>query len=148
MTETLETVRTGLYIGGAERHTADTIAIADPAKPGVVVGHAASASPDDVADAVASAKAAFPAWSALTAADRAPRWPKRSRYRRRSRHRRGDSVAGERQDPLRELDRRLVFEIRWNLALMIADEVDTARRFPSCRQSRSRPSCRTSRSGW
>ena len=131
MTETLETVRTGLYIGGAERHTADTIAIADPAKPGVVVGHAASASPDDVADAVAAAKAAFPAWSALTATERAARM--------------AEAIAGIADD--RDADAAilsqengkirfeswidaLVFEIRWNLALMIADEVDTGKTLP------------------
>ena len=32
-------VTTPLYIGGKERQTADTMAIADPAKPGVVVGY-------------------------------------------------------------------------------------------------------------
>lgn len=31
-------VSTPLYIGGKERQTADKMAIADPAKPGVVVG--------------------------------------------------------------------------------------------------------------
>ncbi len=36
-------VTTALYIGGKERKTADTMAIADPAKPGVVVGYAAAA---------------------------------------------------------------------------------------------------------
>ena len=34
-------VTTGLYIGGKERQTADKMAIADPAKPGVVVGASA-----------------------------------------------------------------------------------------------------------
>jgi hypothetical protein len=36
-------VTTPLYIGGKERQTADRIAIADPAKPGVVVGYCAAA---------------------------------------------------------------------------------------------------------
>src|ERR671912_271137 len=71
MTDTLETVRTGLFIGGAERHTDETLTIADPAKPGAVAGYAASASKEDVADAVAAAKTAFPAWSALSATERA-----------------------------------------------------------------------------
>ena len=61
-------VTTGLFIGGEARDTAETLAIPDPGKPGVIVGHAASASKEDVADAVAAAKAAFPAWSALTRA--------------------------------------------------------------------------------
>ena len=64
-------VKTGLYIGGEVRDTAETLAIADPGKPGVIVGHAASASQEDVADAVAAAKAAFPAWAALTPQQRA-----------------------------------------------------------------------------
>ena len=34
------TVRTGLFIGGEERSTADVLQVADPAKPGVVVGEA------------------------------------------------------------------------------------------------------------
>ncbi|SFR86013.1 Acyl-CoA reductase [Microbacterium sp. cf046] len=131
MTETLETVRTGLYIGGVERHTADTLAVADPGKPGVVVGHAASASKEDVADAVAAAKAAFPAWSALSATERAAKM--------------ADAIAGIADD--RDADAAilsqengkirfeswidaLVFEIRWNLALMIADEVDTGKTLP------------------
>src|SRR3954449_1410418 len=74
MTDTLSTtapVTTGLYIGGAERATDDVLDVVDPARPGVVVGSAAAASKDDVADAVAAAKAAYPAWSALSAAERA-----------------------------------------------------------------------------
>jgi len=59
-------VSTPLFIGGKERKTADTIAIADPAKPGVVVGYAASATTQDVSDAVAAAKLAYPAWAALS----------------------------------------------------------------------------------
>jgi acyl-CoA reductase-like NAD-dependent aldehyde dehydrogenase len=131
MTETLETVRTGLYIGGVERQTSETLAVADPAKPGVVVGHAASASAEDVADAVAAAKAAFPAWGALTATERAAKM--------------AEAIAGIADD--RDTDAAilsqengkirfeawidaLVFEIRWNLALMIADEVDTGKTLP------------------
>ena len=64
-------VTTALYIGGKERQTAEKMAIADPAKPGVIVGHAAYATTQDVSDAVAAAKAAFPAWSALTPQQRA-----------------------------------------------------------------------------
>ncbi|HTY49374.1 MAG TPA: aldehyde dehydrogenase family protein [Steroidobacteraceae bacterium] len=64
-------ITTALYIGGKERQTAEQMAIADPAKPGAVVGYAASATTKDVTDAVAAAKAAFPAWSALTPQQRA-----------------------------------------------------------------------------
>src|SRR3954453_2419038 len=74
MTDTLSTtapVTTGLYIGGKERSTEDLLEVVDPARPGVVVGHAAAASKEDVADAVAAAKAAYPAWAALSATERA-----------------------------------------------------------------------------
>jgi acyl-CoA reductase-like NAD-dependent aldehyde dehydrogenase len=64
-------VTTALFIGGKERPTAEKMAIADPAKPGVVVGHAASATEQDVRDAIVAAKAAYPAWAALTPQQRA-----------------------------------------------------------------------------
>ena len=60
-------VATGLYINGKTKETSETIAIVDPGKPGVVVGYAASATKQDAESAVASAKAAFPSWSALSA---------------------------------------------------------------------------------
>ena len=124
-------VRTGLYIGGEERFTDETLAVADPGKPGVVVGHAASATAQDVADAVAAANAAYPAWSALSAQERAAKM--------------ADAIAGIADD--RDTDAAilsqengkirmeawidaLVFEIRWNLALMLADEVDTGHTLP------------------
>jgi acyl-CoA reductase-like NAD-dependent aldehyde dehydrogenase len=131
MTATVEAVRTGLFIGGAQRQTDETLAIADPAKPGVIVGHAASASKDDVADAVAAAKAAFPAWAALSATERAARM--------------AEAIAGiadERDTDAAILSQEngkirfeswvdaLVFEIRWNLALMSADEVETGKTLP------------------
>src|SRR5688572_8439870 len=72
-TSTTTEVRTGLYIGGVERHTAETLDVADPGKRGVSVGRAASATAEDVQDAVAAAKGAFPAWSALGASERAER---------------------------------------------------------------------------
>ena len=107
-TITSSPVRTGLYIGGEERETAETLAIADPAKPGVVVGYAAAASPQDVGDAVAAAKAAFPAWAALTPQERAAQMLAAMEGIAGARPRRGrrDPVAGERQDPPRGLDRR------------------------------------------
>ena len=124
-------VRTGLYIGGQVRDTAETLTVADPGKPGVIVGHAASASPADVADAVAAAKAAYPAWAALSPQDRAKAM--------------AAAIAGIADD--RDTDAAilsqengkirfeawvdaLVFEIRWNLALMHADEVDAVRTLP------------------
>ncbi|OJX65738.1 MAG: aldehyde dehydrogenase [Micrococcales bacterium 73-13] len=125
MTETLAPVKTGLYIGGAARETAETLAVADPGKPGVVVGHAAAATKQDVADAIAAAKAAFPAWSALTPQERAARMAEAIK-----------GIAEARDDDAAILSQEngkvrfeawvdsLVFEIRWNLALALADRVD------------------------
>ncbi|TFD59659.1 aldehyde dehydrogenase family protein [Cryobacterium sp. Hh7] len=131
MTKTVETVQTGLFIGGVQRDTEDVLEVADPAKPGEVVGYAASASKADVADAVAAAKAAFPAWSALSAAERAAIM--------------ADAIAGiadDRDNDAEILSREngkvrfegwvdaLVFDIRWQLALMLADEIDTGKTLP------------------
>ncbi|CAN5359035.1 aldehyde dehydrogenase family protein [soil metagenome] len=131
MAETVEGVRTGLFIGGVPRDTTDTLEIPDPAKPGTIVGVAAAASTADVADAISAAKSAFPAWAALTAKERAAIM--------------AEAIAGIADD--RDTDAAvlsqengkirfegwidaLVFEIRWNLALMIADEVDTGKTLP------------------
>jgi acyl-CoA reductase-like NAD-dependent aldehyde dehydrogenase len=120
-------VSTPLYIGGEVRSTKETLAIADPGKPGVIVGHAASASAQDVADAVAAAKAAFPAWSALTPQERAAAMAAAI-----------EGVAAFRDEDAAILSQEngkvrfeawvdaLVFEIRWGLALSIADQVDTS----------------------
>ncbi|QIG38396.1 aldehyde dehydrogenase family protein [Microbacterium sp. 4R-513] len=124
-------VRTGLFIGGEERFTPEVLRIADPGKPGVVVGEAASASPGDVSDAVAAARSAFPAWAALSAQERAGMM--------------ADAIAGiaeERDADAAILSQEngkirfeswvdaLVFEIRWDLALMLADQVDTGHTLP------------------
>ena len=120
-----ESVRTGLLIGGKERFTEDVLKVANPAKPGVIVGEAAAASTADVADAIAAAKGAFPAWAALSAQERAGLM--------------AEAIAGIadfRDDDAAILSQEngkirfeswidsLVFEIRWNLALMLADGVD------------------------
>jgi acyl-CoA reductase-like NAD-dependent aldehyde dehydrogenase len=125
-------VRTGLYIGGAERQTAEVLRIADPGKPGRIVGEAAAASAQDVTDAISAAKAAFPAWSALSATERAAKL--------------AEAIAGIADD--RDTDAAilsqengkivfeawvdaLVFELRWNLALSIADQVDAVTTLPT-----------------
>lgn len=128
MTDTVSTsapVTTGLYIGGEERQTAGTLEVVDPGKPGVIVGHAAAASPSDVDDAIAAAKAAFPAWSAMTAQERAKHMSAAI-----------EGIADDRDEDAAILSQEngkirmegwidaLVFEIRWNLALALADEVD------------------------
>jgi len=121
-------VRTGLYIGGKARETSDTLAIADPAKPGVIVGYAAAASKADVADAVAAAKAAFPAWSALTALERAGLMAQAIVGIDEARDEDADILSQENGKIRMEawID-ALVFGIRWNLALSLADQVDAAK---------------------
>ena len=125
-------VSTALFIGGKERQTAGKMAIADPAKPGVVVGYAASATTQDVSDAVAAAKAAFPAWSRLTPQQRAEQMKA--------------AIVGVPDSPnpfasedgailsqengkvrLEGWVDALVLQIRWNLALMHADEVNASK---------------------
>jgi len=121
-------VTTGLFIGGKARQTAETLAIADPAKPGVVVGHAAAATKDDVADAIAAAKRAYPAWSALSPQERAARMAEAIKGIAEARDEDAAILSQENGKIRMEawVD-SLVFEIRWNLALMLADEVDQSK---------------------
>src|ERR1700684_1156163 len=124
-------VTTPLYIGGKERQTADQIAIADPAKPGAVVRFCAAATTQDVSDAVASAKAAYPAWAALSPQQRAERM-----LAARS------GIAESRDDDAAIVSQEngkirfeawidsLVLELRWKLALSLAGEVNASKVLP------------------
>ena len=147
-TTTAREVRTGLFIGGEARDTADRLEIVDPARPGEIVGTAAAASEADVADAVAAAKAAFPAWSgAVRAAAGRARWPRRS-----------PGIAEDRDEDAAVLSPEngkvrfeswvdaLVFELRWNLALQLADEVETGSTLPPAPGIPVRTEVSTSRS--
>jgi len=131
-TVTSTTVTTGLFIGGKERRTPETIAIADPAKPGVVVGHAASATPEDVGDAVAAAKAAYPAWAALTPSQRAEKMLAALQGIDGANRDADAAILSQENGKIRFeawVD-SLVLEIRWKLALSHADEVETAKVLP------------------
>ena len=124
-------VSTPLFIGGKERKTADTIAIADPAKPGVVVGYAASATTQDVSDAVAAAKLAYPAWAALSPQQRSEKMLAALA-----------GIAENRDDDAAILSQEngkirfeawvdsLVLELRWKLALSHTDEVNASKVLP------------------
>ena len=124
-------VTTPLYIGGKERQTADTMAIADPAKPGVVVGYAAAATTKDVSDAVAAAKGRLPRWAALSPQQRAEKMLAALA-----------GIAENRDDDAAILSQEngkirfeawidsLVLELRWKLALSHADEVNAAKVLP------------------
>jgi len=125
-------VSTALFIGGKERQTAGKMAIADPAKPGVVVGYAASATTQDVSDAVAAAKAAYPAWAALTPQQRAEKMKAAIEGVPDS----PNPFASEDGAILSQENGKvrlegwvdaLVLQIRWNLALMHADEVNASK---------------------
>lgn len=67
------TVRTELYIDGEERQPTgkEYYELHNPARPQEVVGEAAAATPDDIDAACNAAHAAFPAWAALSYAERA-----------------------------------------------------------------------------
>lgn len=124
-------VRTGLFIGGKERHTADQMPIADPAMPGRIVGHAAAAGAEDVHDAVAAAKAAYPGWSELGVRQRAERMLAALA-----------GIAESRDDDAAILSQEngkirmeswvdsLVLELRWKLALSLVEEVDASKVLP------------------
>lgn len=124
-------ISTSLYIGGKERQTADRMAIVDPAKPGVVVGHAAAATAQDVSDAVAAAKAAYPAWAALSPRQRAEKMMAALA-----------GVAENRDEDAAILSQEngkirfeswidsLVLELRWKLALTLVDEVNATKVLP------------------
>ena len=152
MTDTLSTsaeVRTGLYIGGEERQTTATLDIPDPGKPGIMVGRAAAATPQDAEDAIAAAKAAFPAWSALSATERADRM--RTALEGIAEERDADAAILSQENGKIRFEAwvdSLVFEIRWNLALMLADEVDTGKTLPVAPGIPWRPPCRISRWVW
>ncbi|MEH0108576.1 aldehyde dehydrogenase family protein [Tersicoccus sp. MR15.9] len=127
-TTTNNQVTTGLYIGGEERRTEDTLTVPDPGRAGETVGHAAAASPGDVDDAIAAAKKAFPAWAALSAADRAEQM--RAALAGIAEARDEDAAILSRENGKIRMESwvdSLVFELRWNLALALADEVDATR---------------------
>jgi acyl-CoA reductase-like NAD-dependent aldehyde dehydrogenase len=121
-----------LFIGGSERQTAEQMAIVDPAKPGVVVGYAASATADDVRDAVAAAKAAYPAWDALTPQQRAEQMIAALAGIDGANRDADAAILSQENGKIRFeawID-SLVLEIRWKLALSLTDEVETAKVLP------------------
>jgi acyl-CoA reductase-like NAD-dependent aldehyde dehydrogenase len=131
-TDTSGHVTTALFIGGRQRETAEKMAIADPAKPGAVVGHAASATAEDVCDAVAAAKAAYPAWAALTPQQRAGKMLA-ALHGIDGANRDADAAILSQENGKIRFEAwvdSLVLEIRWKLALSHADEVDAAKVLP------------------
>lgn len=68
-----QVITTKIYIGGESRPASDGAVydIHNPARPSELVGHAASATVQDVEDAVQAAHTAFPSWAAMGFAERA-----------------------------------------------------------------------------
>ena len=134
MTNTVDTsapVTTGLYIGGTERQAAATLEVVDPGKPGAIVGYAAAAGPGDVEDAIAAAKAAYPGWAGLGAHERAEQM--RAALEGIAEFRDEDAAILSRENGKIRMESwvdSLVFEIRWNLALALADDVDATKTLP------------------
>ncbi|MFF0905388.1 UNVERIFIED_CONTAM: aldehyde dehydrogenase family protein [Kocuria sp. CPCC 205316] len=124
-TSTHAPVTTGLYIGGESRETSETLAIVDPGKPGVVVGYAANASRQEVEAAVASAKAAYPAWSAQNTQERAKTLEEAINGLEDSRDEDAAVLSQENGKVVTEawVD-ALVLEIRCRLAISLAGEMD------------------------
>ncbi len=60
-----------LLIGGREVRTDDTLASVNPASPSEVIGHVCQAGRDEIDQAIASAREAFPAWRDTAPRDRA-----------------------------------------------------------------------------
>ncbi|HLS48736.1 MAG TPA: aldehyde dehydrogenase family protein [Actinomycetaceae bacterium] len=123
-----EIVTSGLYIGGEARETSDVLEVADPARPGVIVGRAAAASEQDVLDAVAAAKQAYPAWSALSSAQRAEQINAALVGLEEARDADAEILSRENGKVRQEawVD-ALVFDIRTKLATALADEIDEAK---------------------
>ena len=124
-------VSTHLYIGGKERQTADRMAIADPGKAGVVVGYAAAATTQDVSDVVAAAKAAYPAWAALSPQQRAAKML--AALAGIAENRNDDAAILSQENGKVRMEAwvdSLVLELRWKLALSHADEVNAAKVLP------------------
>lgn len=65
-------IKTQLFINGASTDASDcgTYDVHNPARPNELVGCAAAATPEDVETAIQAAHAAFPAWAALSYAER------------------------------------------------------------------------------
>ncbi len=123
---------TELFIGGQSRPAAVKTSVFDPAQPAQLVGHATSASHEDVSDAIVAAHDAFAGWSAQSPSDRATQLSHAI-----------SSVARHRDDDATLLTREvgkihhesvvdsIVLETRWNLALDLVHDVDAVHEFDS-----------------
>lgn len=118
-------ITTDLFIHGQDIATDSTLRVVDPARPSHVVGEAAAASPDQVTRAIASAKEAFTQWSAMSAQQRAELMTEAIAGIEEDRDADAAVLSQENGKPVMEawID-ALVFEIRWKLAIGLADQVE------------------------
>jgi acyl-CoA reductase-like NAD-dependent aldehyde dehydrogenase len=133
MTTTVEPeITTGLFIDGAQVDTATMLEVVDPADGVSVVGHAASATSAQAADAVGAAHQAFPAWAALTPRERAVRLAEALAPLVADRPATAEVLTRENGKILMEsvID-SAVFEHRCRLALDLADEVGAGTELPA-----------------
>jgi RHH-type transcriptional regulator, proline utilization regulon repressor / proline dehydrogenase / delta 1-pyrroline-5-carboxylate dehydrogenase len=93
-----------LVINGREVRTEQTIESVNPSRLSEVVGRACRAEPEHVEQAVAAAKAAFPAWAARTARERADRLRAAADIMRRRRFELAAWIIHEVGKPWREAD--------------------------------------------
>jgi acyl-CoA reductase-like NAD-dependent aldehyde dehydrogenase len=126
-----EQVTTELFIGGEPRHTDERLEVFDPASPSTVVGTAAAGGRQDALDAVAAAKAAFPAWSALSATERAAQIGASIDGLEATRDDEARVLTLENGKPFQEswID-LLVLSVRTGLALELADQVEAEEVLP------------------
>ncbi len=100
-----------LFIGGNERQAAVTFARTSPINTDLVLGYFQKGTVQDAKDAIAAAKAAFPAWSGLS-------WKKRVAYMRK--------VAGQIDKRLFELAAWVSYEVGKSRAEALGDVKETA----------------------
>lgn len=133
--EAADHITTGLFIGGQEIRTEETLTVFDPARPSHLIGEAAAASPDHVRQAISSAQDAYSQWSALTAEQRAEAMLGAIDGVDADRDADAAILSQENGKPVFEawVD-ALVFEIRWRLAAGLAPEVDEATVLPTAEQ--------------
>lgn len=126
-----EQVATELFIGGEPRRVEQRLEVYDPARPSVLVGTAAAGSEQDARDAVAAAKQAFPAWSALSAVDRAAQIGAAIDGLEATRDEDARVLTLENGKPVQEswID-LLVLSVRTGLALDLADQVEAVEQLP------------------
>lgn len=120
-----QAVHTDLYISGETVGAESGLTIKDPANPTEVVGVAAAATRQQALDAVAAAKKAFPAWSALEPEERARFLSEAIKVLADFQMEDAEVLSRENGKILQEgIIDLIVFNIRFQLACGLADKVN------------------------